>query len=89
VVSGEAGFLASRRGPGASRLSAGRRRQHTINVVIWPAEDTAGALADARSLRGFQLRHWTRDAMAFWAVSDLNDLELDQFVHALQPLEVR
>ncbi len=66
-----------------------QRRQHTINVFIWPAEDTAGALADARSLRGFQLRHWTRDAMAFWAVSDLNDLELDQFVHALQPLELR
>jgi anti-sigma factor RsiW len=61
-----------------------QRRQHPINVFIWPAPDTGGAPTDARSLRGFQVRHWTRDAMAFWAVSDLNDLELDQFVHALQ-----
>ena len=62
-----------------------QRRQHTIDVFIWPATDTAGALADARSFRGFQVRHWTRTAMALWAVSDLNDLELDQFVRALQP----
>jgi len=62
-----------------------QRRQHTINVFIWPAADTVGALADARSFRGFQVRHWTRNAMALWAVSDLNDLELDQFVRALQP----
>jgi anti-sigma factor RsiW len=62
-----------------------QRRQHPINVFIWPAPDAGGAPTDARSLRGFQVRHWTRDAMAFWAVSDLNDSELDQFVHALQP----
>jgi anti-sigma factor RsiW len=31
------------------------------------------------------VRHWTRGGMAFWAVSDLNDTELDQFVQALQP----
>jgi anti-sigma factor RsiW len=85
LTGGRLDYLAGR--PAAALVY--QRRQHTINVFIWPAEDTAGALADARSLRGFQLRHWTRDAMAFWAVSDLNDLELDQFVHALQPLEVR
>ena len=62
-----------------------QRRQHTINLFVWPAADGPGALADARSFRGFQIRHWTRAAMAFWAVSDLNDLELDQFVRALQP----
>jgi anti-sigma factor RsiW len=60
-----------------------QRRLHTINVFIWPAADTAGTLTDARSLRGFQVRHWTHDAMAFWAVSDLNDFELDQFVRTL------
>jgi anti-sigma factor RsiW len=38
-----------------------------------------------RALRGFQVRHWTRDAMTFWTVSDLNDMELDQFVRALHP----
>jgi anti-sigma factor RsiW len=80
LVGGRLDYLAGR--PVAALVY--QRRQHTINVFIWPAADTAGALTDARSVRGFQVRHWTRDAMAFWAVSDLNDLELDQFVHALQ-----
>jgi anti-sigma factor RsiW len=62
-----------------------QRRQHTINVFVWPASDSGEALTDARTIRGFQVRHWTHDGMAFWAVSDLNDLELDQFVHALTP----
>jgi anti-sigma factor RsiW len=62
-----------------------QRRQHTINVFVWPASDSVEALTDTRTLRGFQVRHWTRDAMAYWAVSDLNDIELDQFVQALTP----
>jgi anti-sigma factor RsiW len=62
-----------------------QRRQHTINVFVWPTADSHEAPADARTLRGFQVRHWTRADMAFWAVSDLNDIELDQFVRALTP----
>jgi len=62
-----------------------QRRQHVINVFVWPASDTGAAPADARTIRGFQVRHWTRSGMAFWAVSDLNDTELDQFVAALRP----
>ena len=61
-----------------------QRRQHTINVFVWPASDSGEAATDARTVRGFQVRHWTRDAMALWAVSDLNEIELDQFVNALQ-----
>ena len=62
-----------------------QRRQHPINVFVWPASDSREALTDTRALRGFQVRHWTRDGMAFWAVSDLNDIELDQFAQALHP----
>ena len=61
-----------------------QRRQHTINLFVWPAADSHEAPADARTLRGFQVRHWTHTGMAFWAVSDLNDTELDQFVHDLE-----
>ena len=61
-----------------------QRRQHIINVFVWPAPDTGAAPADARTIRGFQVRHWIRSNMAFWAVSDLNDTELDQFVAALR-----
>jgi anti-sigma factor RsiW len=62
-----------------------QRRQHPIDVFVWPASDSREALTDTRALRGFQVRHWTHDGMAFWAVSDLSDTELDQFVQALQP----
>ena len=59
------------------------RREHAINLFVWPASDT-GASVDARSIRGFQVRHWIRRGMSFWAVTDLNDQELDEFVRALQ-----
>jgi len=62
-----------------------QRRQHTINVFVWPAVNNSEAPTDIRNLRGFEVCHWTRDGMAFWAVSDLNDAELDQFVRALTP----
>jgi len=60
-----------------------QRRQHAINVFVWPAQDAATA-TDARSVRGFQVRHWTYNAMSFWAVSDLNDPELAGFARAFQ-----
>ena len=62
-----------------------QRRQHTINVFVWPSGESSEASTDTRALRGIQVRHWTRDGMTFWAVSDLNDMELDQFVRALHP----
>jgi anti-sigma factor RsiW len=47
----------------------------SINVFVWRAAE-ADTPIDARSIRGFHVRHWTRDAMSFWAVSDLNDVVL-------------
>lgn len=60
-----------------------QRRLHPINVYIWPEADRTAA-SDTRTIRGFQVRHWIRNGMSFWAVSDLNDAELGEFVHALQ-----
>ena len=80
LVGGRLDYLAGR--PVAALVY--QRRQHTINVFVWPAADSHEAPADARTLRGFQVRHWNRAGMAFWAVSDLNDTELDQFVHHLE-----
>ncbi len=62
-----------------------RRHLHTINVFVAPAMDARAVANETRSLRGFHSHHWVRDGMAFWAVSDLNDVELTEFVHALQP----
>jgi anti-sigma factor RsiW len=60
-----------------------QRQKHTINVFVSP--EKSGDPADVvRSARGFHVHHWVRDGMSFWAVSDLNDVELTQFVRALQ-----
>jgi anti-sigma factor RsiW len=59
-----------------------QREKHTINVFVWPTN--AGAtVSSPATVRGFHVEHWTRDGMAFWAVSDLNAAELGQFRAAL------
>jgi len=60
-----------------------QRQKHTINVFVWPTAES-GAGVSEQSLRGFHVRHWVRDHMTFWAVSDLNDAELTEFARALQ-----
>jgi anti-sigma factor RsiW len=60
-----------------------QRQKHTINVFVSP-ERTDTATPSIRSVRGFHVHRWVRDGMTFWAVSDLNDVELTQFVDALR-----
>jgi anti-sigma factor RsiW len=59
-----------------------QRREHVINVFVWPASSTDQSTM-AESLRGFQVRHWVHQDMSFWAVSDLNAVELSGFARAL------
>jgi anti-sigma factor RsiW len=59
------------------------RRLHPIEVFIWPAADGEVRPA-ARAIRGFHVRCWSAEGMAFWVVSDVNDAELDQFAAALR-----
>jgi len=51
-------------------------------LFISPA-DGAAAPIDSRTVRGFHVRHWSGDGMSFWAISDLNDRELTEFVNAI------
>jgi anti-sigma factor RsiW len=61
-----------------------QRQKHTINVFVCPDRESVLGAAGARSVRGFHVQHWIRDGMSFWAVSDLNDVELSEFARALQ-----
>jgi anti-sigma factor RsiW len=79
LVGGRLDYIAGR--PVAAIIY--QRRQHTINLFVWPASDARAAI-DPRSIQGFQVRHWHRSGMSFWAVSDLNDQELDGFVRGLE-----
>jgi anti-sigma factor RsiW len=60
-----------------------QRRDHVINVFVWPAVDRT-TTGDARSIRGFQERHWIHADLSLWAVSDLNDRELHEFAQAFE-----
>src|SRR5581483_424721 len=55
-----------------------QRQKHTINLFVWPSDD-GSSVAPPSSIRGFQVEHWIRDGMTFWAVSDLNAAELHEF----------
>jgi anti-sigma factor RsiW len=53
------------------------RDKHTINLFTWPSTASAEA---AETLNGYHLLNWSSNGMTFWAVSDLNETELRQFV---------
>lgn len=61
-----------------------QRRQHLINLFVWPeAIESAGR--DKMIVRqGYNLIYWHRAGMVYWAVSDLNVGELQEFAQALQ-----
>jgi anti-sigma factor RsiW len=59
-----------------------RRREHLINVFIWPAPKDTGQQTVIR--HGYNLLHWTQSRMTYWAVSDVNSAELQEFVRLLQ-----
>jgi anti-sigma factor RsiW len=79
LVGGRLDYVAGR--PVAALIY--QRRLHSINLFIWP-ESTGTVAEDVRTVRGFQLRHWSRGGMSLWAVSDLNDAELAEFERVLR-----
>jgi len=61
-----------------------QRRKHTINLFIWPSSPGDEAAPKTATRQGFHILHWTRSGMTFWAVSDLNEGELQEFVRLIQ-----
>jgi anti-sigma factor RsiW len=59
-----------------------QRRKHFINLFIWPSTHDSGQRAVMR--QGYNLLHWTQSGMVFWAASDLNYSELQEFVKLIQ-----
>jgi anti-sigma factor RsiW len=61
-----------------------KRRKHTINLFIWPSTPGDQASARTATRQGFHILQWTSSGMTFWAVSDLNERELQEFVRLIQ-----
>jgi anti-sigma factor RsiW len=52
------------------------RRQHVINLFIWPGVSSSGSAGGA-SHDGYNLLRWTGGGITYWAVSDVSPEELE------------
>jgi anti-sigma factor RsiW len=59
------------------------RRQHVINVFLWPAGEAARGVVESDS-RGYNSINWTTPRFTYWVVSDLGLPELREFAALLQ-----
>ena len=63
------------------------RRQHMIDVLLWPTGSGPAAGPAALTRQGYHLLHWTGPQFTYWVVSDLAMSELRQFADLLQQAE--
>jgi anti-sigma factor RsiW len=61
-----------------------RHRLHAINLFIWPADNDEDKAVRDLARQGFHIRHWQRAGMTYWAISDLSDQGLNEFVRLFQ-----
>jgi len=60
------------------------RKLHAINLFTWPAHNDGEKAVRGLSRQGFHIRYWQTSGMTYWAISDLNDREFDEFVRLFQ-----
>ena len=58
-----------------------QRRQHHIDVFVWP--ERGGETLRASAHEGFHVERFARDGMRYWLVSDLNRAELNDLARLL------
>jgi anti-sigma factor RsiW len=56
-----------------------RRRNHVINLFVSRHAGPEHGRAASEVRHGFNIRHWTDEGLDFWAISDINAGELDEF----------
>jgi len=56
-----------------------RRRNHVINLFVTRHSGAKHGGATTETVHGFNVRRWTQNGLDFWAVSDINAGELDEF----------
>ena len=58
-----------------------KRRQHVIDVFVWPAPEVAGEKSFTQN--GFNVSRFSVNGMSYWLVSDLNRNELTDLARLL------
>ncbi|HEY0790202.1 MAG TPA: anti-sigma factor [Chthoniobacterales bacterium] len=62
-----------------------RRKQHLINLFIWPSESNRATALQNFTENGYNTLHWDQRGFSFWAVSDVQTEDL----RALAALEMQ
>jgi anti-sigma factor RsiW len=60
------------------------RREHLINIFMWPVTRGPSDAPKTRDRQGYHLLHWTTTDYAYWVVSDLGSAELHNFARMVQ-----
>jgi anti-sigma factor RsiW len=66
-----------------------QRRKHIINLFLWPSPEMASVVRVPTSKPGYHILHWADEGMTYWAVSDLNEKELGEFVQLVREATAR
>ena len=61
-----------------------QRRKHYVNLFIWPSTRHGSAREKFLALRGYNLVHWTQGGLDCWAVSDVNQGDLQEFTRLVR-----
>jgi anti-sigma factor RsiW len=61
-----------------------KRQQHIINLFIWTTAQASDENDRLLTRQGYNLVRWTHSGMTFWAVSDLELPQLQQFAQVIQ-----
>src|SRR5262245_22379655 len=56
-----------------------QRRRHFLNLFVWPTKDITASSPKTMTRQGYQLLHWVDSDLNYWAVSDINEKELQEF----------
>jgi anti-sigma factor RsiW len=58
-----------------------QRGKHVINLFVWKSD---GGSEGHESRQGYNLSHWNNAGLSYWAVSDVNSADLEQFTKLMQ-----
>ena len=61
-----------------------RHGGHVINLFVWPGGQHEGQGTTALTEQGYHILSWNRAGMSYWAVSDLEEAQLQEFVRLVQ-----
>jgi anti-sigma factor RsiW len=58
-----------------------RRAKHLISLTAVPAESRFALERTPHAVNGYNIVHWAENGVSYWAISDLEGKELEEFAH--------